>query len=215
MFWPENFAKRSQDLPEAYQDAAQFYWRRVGRKAKDVAFGSESIPIILPRYLVQDIDTLEDFKRAEIAYKILHQDRFDEWNQLKKLLHNKKEIIKFKESEIYFLSVGENIGFETYGKSELFLRPVLIYKKLNKQTFVGIPLTSQKKEGSYYFNFSYKQGKISTAMFHQMRVFDIKRSEYYSGKISKRTMKNLKEKLKEFMNFTSSKEEEDRPTRAK
>jgi len=214
MFWPEYYASRSQDLEEAYQDAGQFYWRNLHKKPKDIPFGSESIPIVLPRYLVQDIDTLEDWKRAEVMYEALHQDRFDRWNRLKKQLHNKKEIIRFKESEIYFLSVGQNVGYESYGKKELFLRPVLVFRKLNSQTFLGIPLTSQEKEGSYYFTFSYKQGKKSTAMLHQMRVFDIRRSEYYSGKISKNTMKNLKNKVNEFMGITSSKEE-DRPTRAK
>ena len=215
MFTPEYMSSRSQDLEEAYQDAGQFYWERVGVEPKDILFGSESIPIVLPRHLVQDIDTLEDFKRAEVMYEVLHQDRFDEWNRLKKQLHHKKEIIRFKELEIYFLSVGQNVGYESYGKQELFLRPVLVFRKLNSQTFLGIPLTSQEKEGSYYFTFSYKQGKKSTAMLHQMRVFDIRRSEYYSGKISKNTMKNLKKRVAEFMGITSSKKEEDRPTRAK
>ena len=36
-------------------------------------FGKDSIPIILPRYLVQDIDTLEDWKRAEVMYKVLQE----------------------------------------------------------------------------------------------------------------------------------------------
>ena len=39
------------------------------------------------------------------------------------------------------MSIGKNIGYETLGKQELFLRPVLVYKKLSKSTFVGIPLT--------------------------------------------------------------------------
>jgi hypothetical protein len=147
-------------------------------------------------------------------YQALNQDIYDKWNNLKKELHQKDEIIHFRENEIYFISIGQNIGFESYGKDSLFLRPVLIYKKLSKQTFIGIPLTSKEKAGSYYFTFSYKQGKKSTAMFNQMRIFDIKRTEYYSGKISKNTAKNLSIKLQEFMNFTSSKEE-DRPTRAK
>jgi len=214
MFWPEHFRTRSQDLEEAYQDAGQFYWEKVGEPRNDILFSHDAIPIILPRHLVQDIDTLEDWERAEILFNLLHKDRFDEWNTLKKKLHQKEEVIHFKEGEVYFLSVGKNIGYEVYGKAELFLRPVLVYKKLTKQTFLGIPLTSQTKEGSFYFSFNYKQGKTSTAMFHQIRVFDIKRSEYYSGKISKNTMKNLKIALKEFMKFTSS-EEEDRPTRAK
>ncbi|WP_419766453.1 MAG: type II toxin-antitoxin system PemK/MazF family toxin [Arcobacter sp.] len=147
-------------------------------------------------------------------YQVLNQDIYDKWNNLKKKLQKKDEIIHFKENEIYFISIGQNIGFESYGKDSLFLRPVLVYKKLSKQTFIGIPLTSKEKEGSYYFSFSYKQGKKSTAMFNQMRIFDIKRTEYYSGKISKNTTRNLNIKLQEFMKFTSSKEE-DRPTRAK
>lgn len=73
MFTPEHFFTRSQDLEEAYQDAGQFYLEDRDRKLKDIAFGSQSIPIILPRYLVQDIDTLEDFLRAEIIYETLQR----------------------------------------------------------------------------------------------------------------------------------------------
>ncbi|NPA73564.1 MAG: pseudaminic acid cytidylyltransferase [Epsilonproteobacteria bacterium] len=75
MFWRENFPKRSQDLEEAYHDAGQFYWDKIGQKLNDLPFGKESIPIIIPRYLVQDIDTLEDFKRAEVMYKVLREQK--------------------------------------------------------------------------------------------------------------------------------------------
>ena len=71
MFWPENFSKRSQDLEEAYQDAGQFYWTNLNVKSDDIIFGKDSIPIILPRYLVQDIDTLEDWIRAEFMYEAI------------------------------------------------------------------------------------------------------------------------------------------------
>ncbi len=73
MFNPENFLKRSQDLEEAFQDAGQFYWEKLHTKPKDIAFGADSIPIILPRFLVQDIDTLEDWKRVELMYEILNK----------------------------------------------------------------------------------------------------------------------------------------------
>ncbi len=71
MFMPEHYATRSQDLEEAYQDAGQFYWKKVGVESDQILFGKDSVPIILPRYLVQDIDTLEDWKRAEVMYKVL------------------------------------------------------------------------------------------------------------------------------------------------
>jgi pseudaminic acid cytidylyltransferase len=74
MFWKDKFSARSQDLEEAYQDAGQFYWHALRKTAHDVMFGSESIPIILPRHLVQDIDTPEDWTRAELMYKVLHEN---------------------------------------------------------------------------------------------------------------------------------------------
>ena len=73
MFWPENFSKRSQDLEEAYQDAGQFYWKNLNKESCDIIFGKDSIPIVLPRYLVQDIDTIEDWKRAEFMYKVINE----------------------------------------------------------------------------------------------------------------------------------------------
>ena len=71
MFWSENFTKRSQDLEEAFQDAGQFYWTNLNIKSNEIIFGKDSIPIVLPRHLVQDIDTLEDWVRAEFMYEAL------------------------------------------------------------------------------------------------------------------------------------------------
>lgn len=73
MFTPEHFMTRSQDLEEAYQDAGQFYWKNLNKKSDEIMFGKDSIPIILPRHLVQDIDTLEDWQRAEVMYQVLHK----------------------------------------------------------------------------------------------------------------------------------------------
>ena len=74
MFTPEHFMTRSQDLEEAYQDAGQFFWLNLNNQATDIAFGKSSIPIQLPRHLVQDIDTLEDWHRAEYMYEILKRE---------------------------------------------------------------------------------------------------------------------------------------------
>jgi pseudaminic acid cytidylyltransferase len=71
MFTPEHFTTRSQDLEEAFQDAGQFYWEKTSNQFIDIPFGKDSIPIVIPRYLVQDIDTLEDWERAEKLYKII------------------------------------------------------------------------------------------------------------------------------------------------
>jgi len=70
--WPQYIDKRSQDLDEAYHDAGQFYWGKAEAFLKEVPlFSQRSIPIVLPRHLVQDIDTIEDWKRAELMFAAL------------------------------------------------------------------------------------------------------------------------------------------------
>ncbi|WP_456324634.1 pseudaminic acid cytidylyltransferase [Desulfonauticus submarinus] len=72
MFWPEYLNSRSQDLPEAYHDAGQFYWAEVNSYLKTKHFFSKNaLPVILPRYLVQDIDTPEDWETAELMFKAI------------------------------------------------------------------------------------------------------------------------------------------------
>lgn len=73
MFTPEHYMTRSQDLEEAYQDAGQFYCTKTDQTSNEIMFSKDSIPIILPRHLVQDIDTLEDWKRAEVMYKVMKE----------------------------------------------------------------------------------------------------------------------------------------------
>lgn len=74
MFAPEHFNTRSQDLEEAYHDAGQFYWGTAEAwTTEKVIFGIESTPVILPRHRVQDIDTPEDWMRAEWLFKAMQQ----------------------------------------------------------------------------------------------------------------------------------------------
>jgi N-acylneuraminate cytidylyltransferase len=76
MFYPEYFFTRSQDLPTALHDAGQFYWGRplAWIEGKRI-FDRHSIPVVIPRWRVQDIDTLDDWKRAEIMRDALpHQE---------------------------------------------------------------------------------------------------------------------------------------------
>lgn len=74
MFYPQYQQTRSQDLEHSYHDAAQFYWGRREPYMKGVSFYSPAaIPVILPRYRVQDIDTPEDWETAELFFQFLLQ----------------------------------------------------------------------------------------------------------------------------------------------
>jgi len=75
MFNPEHFLTRSQDLEEAYHDAGQFYWGRAEAwLAGRPIFSRSTSPVMLPRYRVQDIDTLEDWERAEWMFRAMRQE---------------------------------------------------------------------------------------------------------------------------------------------
>ena len=77
-FFPEHAEARSQDLEEAFHDAGQFYWGRAEAWLEDrPLFAPTSIPHILPRHRVQDIDTEEDWVRAEHLYRALQQAKAD------------------------------------------------------------------------------------------------------------------------------------------
>lgn len=70
MFSPDLFNERSQDLKEAYHDAGQFYWGKAEAfKRLEPVISKDSSPYLLPRYLVQDIDTPDDWILAELMYQ--------------------------------------------------------------------------------------------------------------------------------------------------
>lgn len=75
MFHPEHELTRSQDLEHAYHDAGQFYWgTRDSWMAIDRIFSAHCKGVLLPTHLVQDIDTPQDWTRAEwMAKALLHE----------------------------------------------------------------------------------------------------------------------------------------------
>jgi N-acylneuraminate cytidylyltransferase len=73
--YPQYRETRSQDLEPAFHDAGQFCWGRTGAwRAGEAVFSSATLPVVLPRHLVQDIDTPEDWLRAEALFKVLRDD---------------------------------------------------------------------------------------------------------------------------------------------
>ncbi len=105
----------------------------------------------------------------------------------------------YKEREIYYVSLGENVGYEQSGKGNEFIRPVLVLKKFNKTFFYGIPLSTTSKRGKYYFEFNFLKHKTSVAILSQAKAFDTKRMLNKIGVISKNDFEELKMKLKEII----------------
>jgi len=100
---------------------------------------------------------------------------FNGWIAKKKESHYRKTLPPmFKERDIWWVSVGVNVGFEEDGKNSNFVRPVLVLKKFNRELFLGVPLSTKLKDNKYYVPISIKQETVS-AMTSQIRVFSSKR----------------------------------------
>jgi hypothetical protein len=83
------------------------------------------------------------------------------------------------------LKIGQNIGYETDGKGDGFLRPVLILRKFSRESFLGIPLTTSKKDDMFHYEFLLNSnGKINYATLSQVKLFDAKRLHAKLGTIS-------------------------------
>lgn len=140
--------------------------------------------------------------------------KFNEWNEVKKATEVINKYPLFKEREIYNTKLGENIGFEQSGKGDEFVRPVLVLKKLTKEMFFGVPLSTTYRDGSFFYGFEFITGKHSTALLVQTKLFSSHRLLNKIGMINKDDFKNLREKLNDLMfdgDFTSPSESASRP----
>lgn len=100
---------------------------------------------------------------------------FDNWNVFKKNLDIKKSKSPFfKERDIWWVSIGINVGFEENGKSKVFTRPVLILRKFSRDMFLGCPMSTKLKNNRYYLSVTL-QGKIVSVLISQIRAFSSKR----------------------------------------
>ncbi len=113
----------------------------------------------------------------------MHIKRFLGWIGLKQLLHFSPGVIPHvNERDVWWASLGENVGFEINGKSGDFTRPVIIFRKLSQGFFFVIPLTTQARAGTWYARFRLK-GRDQFACLHQARSIDYRRLHSRLGRL--------------------------------
>jgi mRNA interferase MazF len=101
--------------------------------------------------------------------------------------------------EIWYASIGENIGFEEDGKGKKYARPVLILKVFNRKLCCIIPLSTTSRRRKFYYPFNSNTGKTSVVLFSQVRVMDSSRLKNKIGFSSKDDFIKIKEKLRELL----------------
>ncbi len=123
-----------------------------------------------------------------------------EWCRLKIALWKKDSKVIFKQGEIWWCSLGMNLGEEIFGKGIKFTRPVLIFRKFTSHSFLGLPLTKQEKQGTWYVEITMHSTK-NWVMLNQARVLDSKRLVDRVGTLDDADLKKVKEN---FLKFYSS-----------
>jgi len=121
---------------------------------------------------------------------------FQSWHREKSGIHEDKIRPFFHEREIWFASLGANIGFEEDGKGREFLRPILVLRKFNNESLWGIPITKKIKTGKYYFVFNLEDRGQNNLILSQLRIMDAKRLKYKIGILDLKDFNKAKEKLK-------------------
>ena len=124
---------------------------------------------------------------------------FDKWNELKKKLHVWEEKVLFHEREIWWCSLGVNVGFEENGKNEMFERPVLILRKFNKYILWILPLTRSKKEGDFYYRITQGEEDDSVVILSQIRLISNRRLLRKMRMMKESEFEDIKNKVKKFL----------------
>ncbi|MEN9582407.1 MAG: hypothetical protein RL641_361 [Candidatus Parcubacteria bacterium] len=127
---------------------------------------------------------------------------FDIWNAIKKELENKKPDFLFHTGEVWWCSTGLNIAEESCGKGETFRRPVLVLKKLSRKNFVGIPLSTKKKEGTWFAPVPIN-GEIQYLLLYQIRMFSTNRFQRRLTTLENKDFHQVKEKLEALLELSS------------
>lgn len=96
----------------------------------------------------------------------------------------------FEERDMWWASLGENVGSEVNGKNYHFERPVIVLKKFSKDMLLAIPCTTKRKEGSWYFVFNFN-GSEHRAVMAQIRTISSRRLIRKIGQIQPGEFKSL------------------------
>ena len=124
---------------------------------------------------------------------------FDKWNEKKKKINEQELDIFYHEREIWWCSLGVNIGSEQDGSGEEYRRPVLILKGLSRQTCLIVPLTASPQTHPLRPSVGLVDGKAATALLSQIRVIDSKRLVRKIGYLNQETFNRIRKTAKDLL----------------
>lgn len=124
---------------------------------------------------------------------------FNNWTEIKKKLHETEVARLYHAREVWWCSLGVNVGFEQDGDGAEYQRPVLILKGLSKNTCLVIPLTTSTHKHPMRISLGTIDGKEASAIISQMRVIDTKRLEEKVGFINKEIFEIIRKAVRDML----------------
>lgn len=124
---------------------------------------------------------------------------FDSWNIKKKLINTISMNKYYHARDIWWCSLGVNIGFEQDGKNDNFQRPVLIIKGISKQTCLVGPITTSPQKHKYRIFIGSVTGKNSSVVLSQIKVIDTKRLINKIGVLNKESFEIIRKSIKDLL----------------
>jgi mRNA-degrading endonuclease toxin of MazEF toxin-antitoxin module len=122
---------------------------------------------------------------------------FEGWSTKKQVLDAKTKIPFFNKWQIWWCSMGVNVGFEIFGKDKLYTRPVVILKKYSRSTFFGLPMTSKRKERDAFYAIDFRN-KESSVILDQGRIMDARRLADKMGELPESSFQAVRKAFKDF-----------------
>jgi mRNA interferase MazF len=131
-------------------------------------------------------------------------EKYNNWNIKKQEIQfSDIEESYFKEGDIWWCSLGQNIGNESYGKGNDYRRPILVIRKLSENLCIALPLTSKRKTGTWFTDILL-DGESRCVMLYQIRTLNRKRFQRKMGEVGFEDFIQVKEKLECLLKFSKN-----------
>ena len=127
------------------------------------------------------------------------QKDFDLWNEKKKIVHNQQLGPFCHERELWWCTLGVNVGFEQDGSGLGFSRPILVLKGLSKETCLIVPLTTSTNVHKFRPTIGLVEGKLACALLSQVKVIDTKRLVKKIGYLDNKVFCDIRKTFKDML----------------
>lgn len=124
---------------------------------------------------------------------------FDGWNEQKKQVNARADVLFYRERDVRWCQLGINVGFEQDGTGEQRARPVLILKAFSRSVCLVLPLTTSTKHNPYHVSVGKVGDRKAFAIISQLRLVDTKRLDQKIGNLKAKVFERVKKAVKDML----------------